>query len=403
MKGTNRTCSTQRPLPGTRSEQAMTLPHCGSLNSKLAADHMPRLKKNVSPLLDRAIESLTLSIELFNRPVETARHHGVLILLQHAFEMLLKASILQRTGSIHDREQRYTYGFDKCLSVATQDIRILEPDERATLSILDAQRDQAAHFYVELSEDVLYVHAQSGVTLFDQLLKRVFKKSLADILPGRVLPVSMRPPRDLLLLLSNELAEVDRLLGAGTRQGAQASARLRSVLAFTVGSREGAERISESEISSAIAQRRKQREWDLILPEIAQLKLSTDGSGIPISMRISKDAPIAFRIAKPGEPVEGTLLKQEIDPWTVFTMSRDEVAVKLELSGPRTHALIYELKIQDDPECYRELRRKSQIFKGYSKKALDKLRQAKVQLNLEEVWQKHRSKLTSVGGRTLRG
>jgi hypothetical protein len=204
-------------------------------------------------------------------------------------------------------------------------------------------------------------------------------------------------------LLSSELAEVDRLLGAGTRQGAQASARLRSVLAFTVGSREGAERIPESEISSAIAQRRKQREWDLILPEIAQLRLNTDGSGIPISMRISKDAPIAVRIAKPGEPVEGTLLKQEIDPWSVFTMSRDEVAVKLELSGPRTHALIYELKIQADPECYRELKRKSQVFKGYSKKALDKLRQAKLQLNLEEVWQKHRSKLTSVGGRTQRG
>lgn len=76
---------------------------------------MPKLKKNVSPLLDKSIESLTLAIEIFNRPTEIARAHGVLILMQHAFEMLLKACILQQTGSIHDREQRYTYGFDRCL------------------------------------------------------------------------------------------------------------------------------------------------------------------------------------------------------------------------------------------------------------------------------------------------
>lgn len=363
---------------------------------------MPNLKKNVAPLLERAIESLTLSIELFNRPAETARRHGVLILLQHAFEMLLKSSILQRTGSIHDREQRYTFGFDKCLTVATHELGILKPDERATLSILDAQRDQAAHYYVEVSEDVLYVHAQSAVTLFDEVLKRAFSKSLADMLPSRVLPVSTRPPRDLTLLLTSELLEVDRLLEAGTRQGAHAAARLRTVLAFAVGSRDGAERVPESDIEAAIAKRRKKQEWDVILPEIAQLKLSTDGSGIPISMRISKDAQIAVRVAKPGEPVEGTLLKQDIDPWTVFTMSRDDLAEKLELSGPRTHALIYELKIQEDQECYRELRRKSQTFKGYSKKALDRLRLGKGELNLDDVWQKHRAKLTSFGGRKKR-
>lgn len=72
-------------------------------------------KKNVAPLLERATDSLTLSIELFNWPAETGRSHGVLILLQHSFEMLLKAMILQSTGSIHAKGEKYTYGFDKCL------------------------------------------------------------------------------------------------------------------------------------------------------------------------------------------------------------------------------------------------------------------------------------------------
>jgi hypothetical protein len=354
---------------------------------------MPKLKKNVAPLLDKSIESLTLAIELFNRPTEVARTHGVLILMQHAFEMLLKACILQLTGSIHDREQRYTYGFDRCLAVATEQLKIISSDERATLSILDAQRDQAAHYYVEMSEDILYVHAQSGVTLFNEILKKAFGVILSERLPSRILPVSTRPPRDLVALFRGELAEVDRLLTGGKRQGAAAAAKLRTILAFTVGSRDGAERVSEAEISAAISQRRRKSEWDVILPEVAQLKLSTDGSGIPITMRISNDAPIAVRIAKPGEAVTGTVIKQQIDPWHVFTMSRDDLAKKLSLSGPRTHALIYELNLQSDPECYKELRKKSQVFKGYSKKALDRLRQAKTELNIDEVWARHRKKL----------
>lgn len=356
---------------------------------------MPVWKKNVAPLFDRAVQSITLATELFNRPTETARAHSVLILLQHAFEMLLKAAILQRTGNIHDREKRYTYGFDKCLTLASE-LSLLTPDEKSTLSILDAQRDQAAHYYVEMSEDVLYVHAQSAVTLFDALLQRSFGRRFADTLPNRVLPISTRPPRDLTLLLSSELAEVDKLLSSGSRQGARAAAKLRTILAFAIGSREDKpDRVPEADIEAAIARRRKKQDWNVILPEIAQLRLQTDGSGIPISMRISKDAPIAIRVARPGEPVEGILLKQEIDPWTVFTMSRDDLAKKLELSGPRTHALIYELGLQEDPACYKELWKKSQVFKGYSRAALEKLRDAKSRLDLEQVWMRHRGKLTS--------
>jgi hypothetical protein len=48
------------------------------------------MRKEVKILRSKAIESLVLSIELFNRPSETGRAHGVLIFLDHAFEMLLK-------------------------------------------------------------------------------------------------------------------------------------------------------------------------------------------------------------------------------------------------------------------------------------------------------------------------
>lgn len=40
----------------------------------------------------------------------------------------------------------------------------------------------------------LYLCARAGVTLFDELLQRVFGEHLANWLPGRVLPLSVDPP-----------------------------------------------------------------------------------------------------------------------------------------------------------------------------------------------------------------
>jgi hypothetical protein len=197
----------------------------------------------------------------------------------------------------------------------------------------------------------------------------------------------------MMLLFDSELSQVDSLLVHGKRQGARAIAKLRSILAVVTGSRETKERVSERELLSAVAKRRKGLDCEVIFPEVAQLKLTTEGAGMLISMKITKDGPIAIRVAKPGEEVVGALVKQEVNLWDVFTLSRNDLAEKLGLSGPRTHALIYELELQKDPGGYRELKKKSLTFKGYSKKALDSLREAKESVNMDEVWQRHKYKL----------
>lgn len=56
------------------------------------------MKKEVKHLYNKSIDSLTLSIELFNRPNECARVHGVLIFMDHSFKMLLKAAIIHKGG-----------------------------------------------------------------------------------------------------------------------------------------------------------------------------------------------------------------------------------------------------------------------------------------------------------------
>lgn len=354
---------------------------------------MPKIKRDVAELKKRAINSLVLGIELFNRPHDQGRGESVLILLHHAFEMLLKAIMKDKTGTVHAKGEKYSYGFDKCLEVAQNDVKVISGDERSTLSILDALRDTAIHYYQEVSEDLLYLQAQAAVTLFDDLLNRVFKERLAHCIPERVLPISTRPPKDLKVLIDGELSQVDQLLQAGSRKGIQAAARLRPILALATATRDDAERVTERELRKAINRRRRGDDWSVILPEVAQLKLDTQGDGIPISFRIKKDADIAVRVAKDGEPATGTLIKQEVNIWDKYNLGRDDLAKKLGISGPKTSALILELKIQEEQDCFKVLRRKSTTFKGYSRMALDRLQSAiSSGIDVDEIWKKHRHK-----------
>lgn len=354
---------------------------------------MHQAKRDVAELKRRAFNSLVLGIELFNRPHDQGRAESVLILLHHAFEMLLKAIIIDRTGTVHAKEEKFSYGFDKCLEVTQNEIKVISVDERTTLSILDALRDTAIHYYQEVSENILYLQAQAAVTLFDDLLNRLFKEKLADCIPARVFPVSTRPPKDLKVLIDSELSQVDELLQAGSRKGIQAAARLRPILALATAIRDNAERMTEGELRKAINRRRRGDDWRVILPEVAQLKLETQGDSIPIYLRIKKDAAIAVCVAKDGEAVAGAVIKQDVNIWDKFNLGRDDLAKKLGISGPRTSALILELKILDDQDCFRVLRRKSTTFKGYSKTALDRLQSAMSNgINVDATWEKHRNK-----------
>jgi len=74
------------------------------------------MKKEVKHLYNKAIDSLTLSVELFNRPNNCCRTHRDLIFLDHSFEMLLKAAIFHKGVKIKEKRAKETIGFSTCVS-----------------------------------------------------------------------------------------------------------------------------------------------------------------------------------------------------------------------------------------------------------------------------------------------
>lgn len=109
------------------------------------------MKRKTRLLLDRSQNSLVLSIELFNRPFDCGRVEGVLLCLDHAFEMVLKALVLEKTGRIRNPRETFNYGFDKCLNICQSQLSMIDEDQALILRNLNGFRDAATHDIVERS------------------------------------------------------------------------------------------------------------------------------------------------------------------------------------------------------------------------------------------------------------
>ena len=168
------------------------------------------MKRNVKIFLEKAVDSLLLSIELFNRPHETGRKQAVLILLDHSFEMLLKASLLHRDCTIKDKKTKNTSGFAACLRKGMGDgsVRFLTEEQTLTLQTINGMRDAEMHYFIDISEHQLYFYVQSGFTLFQDILKEVFQKNLYEKLPKRDRPISTTAPESRVMLYELELDEI---------------------------------------------------------------------------------------------------------------------------------------------------------------------------------------------------
>lgn len=141
-----------------------------------------RLRREVKVLKSKAIASLRSSVAAFNDPDDDGRHTRVLLSLQHAFEMLLKAALVHtqhRGESVSDNKTGRSIGFEKCVALATERETIkLTDSETGVLRAIDAMRDDEQHWFNQVSEQILYLQARLAITAFDDILRRVFGEYL---------------------------------------------------------------------------------------------------------------------------------------------------------------------------------------------------------------------------------
>jgi hypothetical protein len=350
------------------------------------------MKREAKILKNKSIESLMLGIEHFNRPSDFGRHEAVLILVDRAFELLLKGVIIHKGGRIREPYAKDTIGFDKCVRkcVSDKSLKCLSEEQTLTIQILNSLRDAAQHYILSLSEQQLYTYTQAGVTLFGDILQRVFGQRLRDHLPERVLPVSSDPPKDLHAIIETEFRKVKRLVQPHSRRTFDAVAKLRS-LAIVESSLQG-ERAqpSQLELFRLIQHIKNGQGWRSLFPGVAKLNLTTEGTGLNINVRLTKREGDPVHLVPEGTPGATVVAVKRVDELGFYSFGLTDLAERLGISSPKTLALIKHCDLQSSSEFFKEIRVGKVSFKRYSQKALARLKRDLAVVDMEKVWLKHK-------------
>lgn len=346
------------------------------------------MRKEAALLKGKSVQSLILSIELFNRPSDTGRVHGVLILLDHAFEMLFKAIIIHKGGKIREPHENQTIGFDSAVRKGVSDgkVKFLKENQALTVQMINSLRDAAQHHILDISEQHLYMQIQAGLTLFREVYEAEFSEQLCHMLPHRVLPLSTTPPTDLATLFDREANEVKKLLCPGSRKRTEAEAKLRA-LAIVDRSLNGLKTqptASElNKICKSIAS--KNLQWTDIFPCVAAINLSPAGHGPSIGLRITKTG-LPVSLVDQNSPDAAVVAIKRVDELGFYTLGRDQLAEKVGLNRSKTTAVIRYLKLQSDTECYKRVVIGKSPFDRYSTKAVGRIMDALKSTPIEKIW-----------------
>jgi len=350
------------------------------------------MRREVRVLFEKAIDSLVLSIEHFNRPWDRGREEVVLILLDRSFELLLKAIIVHRGGKIREPRAKETIGHDKCVRkcLTDGDVQCLNEDQALTIQIVNSLRDAAQHYLLEISEQQLYLYAQAGVTLFDGLLRDVFDSALTDYLPERVLPISTSPPQDLHVLMEAEFQEVKKMIAPRSRKRLLARAKIRSLAIIEASLQGERSQPSKSELDRLLREVSSNKSWQDVFPGVATLNLDTSGTGLSVSLRITKKKGEPVTLVPEGTPGATLIAVKRVNELSFYSLGLNQLAEHLDLTAPKTLAIVKELKLQDDEECFKEIQVGKARYKRYSQTALERIRAQLPSLDLDEVWKRNK-------------
>lgn len=356
------------------------------------------MKREARILLRKACDSLQVAVERFNSPHDAGRCTTVLIMLDHAFEMFLKAAILHRGGSLRDADDEYTIGFAKSVRKAISDgqVKFLSDEQALTLQVTNGLRDAAQHHILDLCEEQLYIQAQASVTLFDDLLSTVFGKCLHECLPKRVLPISTVALKDIVVLFERQVAEIQKLLVPGRRRSVEADAMLKPLAIMDNAIHGDTLPPNSRQIAKLRNKLKDGAPWGELFPGVASVRYEASGEGVALALRLTKKEGVPTYLVPEGSPGTAVIAVKRVNELDFYCFGRDQVAERADLTRSMASALIWHAKLKGNLDYHKQIRIGRSVFDRYSTKAVDRLRELSSSVDLESVW-------TSYKGRTRKG
>ena len=181
----------------------------------------------VASFIDSAINSLLGAVRIFDEPSFAARQETSLMLLNHAFEMLLKGAVLKGTGKLRAKNDKHNYSFAKCLNICFLKLKLLDGASHAGLKIINSLRDAAAHDLLELNEGVLAHFYVMAVIIFQEILSKVSTAKRAKRIPVKKILIKSRPLSDFRFFMEKDFSAAKKMLRLGKKRRQEVLIKLR--------------------------------------------------------------------------------------------------------------------------------------------------------------------------------
>lgn len=353
---------------------------------------------------DKATDSLILVLEFFNRPHDTGRLSSVLLHLNHAIEMLLKAILLEHDENIR-KDNGHTIELSKCIRLlhgGTRDdpsLDMLSEDEKTSLEQISTHRNEAMHGNSVIGEQLLYAYTRSGISIFDSLLKKEYDESLSDYLPNRVLPISGMPLKHLDIIYKEEAEEIQELLDQGARESARARAR-----AIEISNRQlsGDDDPPTDEQLHGILERIDDGEdFSNIFPGVSNLNFGVEGEGPTIKLKFTRsEGHPVHHVSGDDDTDEYVIGYREINPFDKFSLGITDLADHLkdrlegrdDVNRSTVWAIVRKIGIHDEEEFHKELTTPSGNLKDcYTPRAIGRVQEAieSGEVDPRTAWETH--------------
>ena len=342
-----------------------------------------KLIRDARTLKGKAMSSLRQGLSAFNSYVEDGRVTTVLLHLQHACEMLLKAALVQRRVSVFDKKSGVSLGFAKCVNLAQSHCG-LSPEAAGTMRAIDSMRDAEQHWLVCVDEGLLYIHARALVTVIDEVLRASFRDSLSMHLPSRILPVSTTPPSNVAVLMETEYEQIVELLKPGRRARDEGRARIRTLLAMEAHVVDDVA-VSERDIDRIEKAIRANKEFRNVFPRLTALGTRTEGDGLEVKVHFTKNQGAPVRYVAADDPAEAAAVR-EVDLQKKYHLTPKSLAAAVGLTFPRAAVLRRHLKLDGDPAYHHIFEIGKSKFPCYSDNAVRAMKEALKTIDMAALW-----------------
>lgn len=156
-------------------------------------------KMVMSNLVKNSMAAYYAAIEIHNKPNIQYRYETVTLLINNAWELILKAFIRK---SIKDRsiytENNHTITLDRALDYVNQYFNSIKPNSflaiKENIELVEKYRNDVAHYYPEQLEPYIFMLVAKSALNYVDFLKTNFGKDIMDIDGLFIMPLGFKLP-----------------------------------------------------------------------------------------------------------------------------------------------------------------------------------------------------------------